>query len=150
MPRILLLTILLILTLGLLIAAGQRVVSANPQAGNGKYDVDGDGLIEIEYLEQLNAIRFGLDGDGRADHDSGINDYVAAYPMSREEVVCDHDCKGYELSRPLDFASPDSYASGSVNGAWTTGEGWCSIGGTDGYGGRFNALFDGNRHTIAN
>ena len=37
-----------------------------------RYDTDGDGLIEIEFLEQLDAIRHDLDGDGiPADDHSG-------------------------------------------------------------------------------
>ena len=36
------------------------------QSGNDKYDADGDGLIEVSNLEQLNAIRYDLDGDGRS------------------------------------------------------------------------------------
>ncbi len=40
------------------------------------YDADDDGLIEISNLEQLNAIRWDLDGDGDSDHDG----YAAAFP----------------------------------------------------------------------
>ena len=58
------------------------------QSVNGKYDSDGDGLIEVEYLEQLDAIRYDLDGDGKADDDSGIDAYAAAYPVTGEEAVC--------------------------------------------------------------
>ena len=121
------------------------------QPANGKYDSDGDGLIEVEYLEQLDAIRYDLDGDGKADDDSGIDAYAAAYPITGEEAVCDHDCKGYELARPLDFNDAGSYASGAVNSEWTTGEGWQPIQSGEVWivaENPFSATFDGNRHTI--
>ena len=114
-----------------------------------RYDGDGDGLIEVSNLEQLDAIRYDLDGDGIPE-DVAKDEYATAYPVSGEEVVCNNNCKGYELARPLDFATADSYASGAVSAEWITGEGWRPIGGKDGYGGRFNALFDGNGHAIAN
>ena len=145
MPRTLL-SIPLLLTLALLIAATANYGIASSQSGNGKYDTDGDGLIEVEFLEQLDAIRYDLDGDDKADDDSGVEAYAAAFPGT----VCNNDCNGYELAGPLDFNDADSYVSGAASGEWTTGEGWRPIGDEDGYGGRFNALFDGNGHAIAN
>ncbi len=109
-----------------------------------RYDSDGDGLIEVSNLEQLDAIRHDLDGNGKPE-EAAQDEYAAAFPLAAEEVVCNANCTGYELARPLDFA-----AAGAVNAAWTTGEGWSPIGGKDDYGGRFNALFDGNGHAIAN
>ena len=111
-----------------------------------KYDNDSDGLIEVSNLEQLNAVRYDLDGDGKADDDSGIGAYSAAYPVSGEEVVC-NNCHGYELARPLDFAAADSYAFGEVSSEWTTGEGWRPIG--DGWD-PFAATFNGNGHAVSN
>ena len=113
---------------------------------NARHDTDGDGLIEVTNLEQLDAIRYDLDGNGTADDDSGIDVYSTAYPVSGKEVVCS-DCQGYELARSLDFAASDSYASGVVSAQWTTGEGWRPIG--DGWH-PFLAMFNGNDHTIAN
>ena len=148
MSRILL-PIPLTLILALMIAGASGCV-AHAEPVNREYDTDGDGLIEVKFLEQLDAIRYDLDGDGKADDDSGIEAYAAAYPVSGEEVVCGNDCKGYELTRPLGFNDADSYASGAVSAEWTTGEGWQPIGSEDGYGGRFNAIFDGNGHPIVN
>ena len=149
MPRTLL-SILLLLTLALLIAATANYGIASSQSGNGKYDTDGDGLIEVSNLEQLDAIRYDLDGDGKADDDSGVEAYASAFPGT----VCNNDCNGYELAGPLDFNDADSYASGEVREEWTTGEGWLPI-----QSGKvwilfaenpFSATFDGNGHAIAN
>ena len=115
--------ILLLLTLALLLAAATYGI-ANSQSANGKYDTDGDGLIEIQYLEQLDAIRYDLDGDGRSDDER----YSAAFPISAGETVCNCSCEGYELARWLDFKDPGSYASGMVNVNWMMSSGWLPLG----------------------
>ena len=137
----------LLLTAVLLIAAATTYGVANSQSGNGKYDTDGDGLIEIEYLEQLDAIRYDTDGDGSADAESGGDAYAAAFPVAGSERVCRANCNGYELARSLDFDDPESYASGAVNANWTSGDGWLPIGNENNV---FEANFSGNGHTISN
>ena len=129
-----------------LLVAVCGVASAQPASGN--YDADGDGLIEVSNLEQLDAIRYDSDGDGNPDDDSDAEAYYAAFLLAGTERVCDN-CNGYELVRPLDFDDPDSYASGAVNTEWTTRRGWLPMGAHIGdY--WFNAIFDGNGHTISN
>ena len=116
---------------------------ANSQTANGKFDVDGDGLIEVSNLEQLNAIRYDLDGDGQPD--TNVDEaYADAFPIASGEAVCNRNCKGYELARSLDFAKADSYASGVVNTKWTVGSGWLPIGFNDN---PFDAIFEGNEYT---
>ena len=132
--------LLLALAVSLAVAASYGV--ANSQSANGKYDTDGDGLIEIEYLEQLDAIRYDLDGDGRSDGDR----YAAAFPATDSEQVCESECNGYELARSLDFGDASSYASGTINTKWTDGDGWLPIGNQEG----FEARFNGNGNAIAN
>ena len=114
-------------------------------SGNGKYDTDVDGLIEVSNLEQLNAIRYDLDGDGIPDSDSDAAVHGNAFPTGTE-AVC-NNCNGYELARPLDFDEVGSYASGIVNTGWTIGMGWLPIGSSDD---GFDAIFDGNGHTFSN
>ena len=109
-----------------------------------RYDSDRDGLIEVSNLEQLDAIRYDLDGNG-VPEDEAKAEYSAVYPVSGEEVAC-NNCNGYELARPLDFSVADSYASGAVNGAWTTGDGWRPIGSRRH---PFGATFNGNGHPIS-
>ena len=117
--------LLLAAALMLVALATYGVVSS--QSGNGKYDSDGDGLIEIQYLEQLDAMRYDLNGDGKADADSQ-DGYYAAFPTENGERICNRNCKGYELARSLDFDDADSYAEGKVNTQWTTRSGWLPVG----------------------
>ena len=109
-----------------------------------RYDSDSDGLIEVSNLEQLDAIRYDLDGNGIPEG-AAKNEYAAAYPVSGEEVVC-NNCNGYELARPLDFAAAGSYASGAVSAEWTAGEGWRPIGSSRH---PFDAVFNGNGHSLS-
>ena len=127
------------------------------------YDTDNDGLIAVDSLEKLNAIRWDLDGDGVADKPTEHIDpdddttptqgdaYAAAFPSPATGMGCllDHDgdpstdkivrCIGYELTERLDF-------SGST---WASGRGWKPIGVSDSTT-RFTATFDGNDNTISN
>ena len=130
----------------LLVAAAASYGIATSQSANGVYDADGDRLIEIDSLEQLNAVRYDLDGDGMPD--SGADAYAAAFPVSDGATVCVRGCNGYELARSLDFDAADSYASGLVNAKWTSGAGWLPIGVSEEAG--YGAIFDGNGHTISN
>ena len=137
----------LLLTFSLLILTS-TVGVASSQAGNGKYDADGDRLIEVSNLEQLDAIRYDLDGDGIPDSDSDAAAYAAAFPANASETVC-NNCNGYELARSLDFQDVGSYASGRVATKWTAGDGWLPIArGVSVY--AFRTIFEGNEHTISN
>ena len=120
-----------------------------PPTVNGKYDGDGDRLIEVSNLEQLSAVRYDVNGDGRPDRDSDSLVYSLAFPVGGTEAVCDKRCHGYELAGPLDFGEAGSYASGAVRSGWTSGSGWEPIG-VDTSGRRFSATFDGNGHTVSN
>ena len=118
------------------------------EGANGEYDADGDRLIEISNLEQLNAVRYDLsDGNGRPDDSDDARDYRAAFPTSSGGSVCDRACRGYELTRSLDFNSPDSYSAGAVDPEWNGGDGWLPI--NDNRSG-LNAEFEGNGHSISN
>ena len=132
----------------LLALAGADGVGA--QSGDyDRYDKDNDGLIEIDNLEQLNAARWDLDGDGVADSPRYADAYGEAFPGAHKRMDCPrYGCSGgYELARSLDFDSAASYASGEVSADWTTGNGWLPIA----YHGQvFSGAFEGNGFTIAN
>ena len=92
-------------------------------------DEDGDGLIDIHTLEELNAMRYQLDGTGYRSSE-GAPKVVVGCPGNK--------CKGYELMEDLDFNDKSE---------WTTGAGWQPIGGEI-Y--RFSSIFEGNNKTISN
>ena len=108
-------------------------------------DTDNDGLIEINFLEDLDYVRHNLAGTSYKPGASAVASTTGA-PAG--------GLKGYELVRDLDFDEATSYRSGSVNAAWTNGAGpntgWTPIGdnSTNDDTTRFSAIFDGNGHTI--
>ncbi len=112
------------------------------------YDDDNDGLIEVVDLDQLNAIRHDLDGNGDSTH----ADYTSAFLNAASGMGCAATCLGYELADDLDFDTNGSGTANSGDTYWNTGAGWTPIGdhpngtGADGY----TAAFEGNGHTIAN
>ena len=137
---------------------------ALPLQAQVDYDTDEDGLIDVTTLEQLNAVRWDLDGNG-AVASAQETAYGKAFPntvsgSTYEAITCGDGstittCSGYELMNDLDFEVDDSYASGSKKLAWidpdhggtTDTEGWDRIG--DGAN-SFAAVFEGNDHTISN
>ena len=99
------------------------------------YDTDVDGLIEITTPDQLNAMRYDLDGDGEP-RATGATAYQAAFPDDDTPLRCANGCTGYELFTDLDLS----------------GRNWNPIGAdliSSGYE-PFAATFEGNGHTIAN
>ena len=129
----------------------------------GDYDLDDDGLIEVDSLAQLDAIRWDLNGDGAVDTVTSVADtakYHAAFSNVLTGMGClrDHDdattakvagCIGYELTRDLDF---DENNDGNITSAdddyWNGGKGWKPIG--EVWAKQFTATFDGNGKTISN
>ena len=123
------------------------------------YDKDDDGLIEVGDLDQLNALRWDLDGDG-APVSANANDYTTAFPKSAPDMGCpitatdsnDNDCTGYELDADLDFNTDTTGSSAAVvdssDDYWNGGAGWTPLG--DSGPNPFGATFEGNNHTISN
>ena len=114
---------------------------------NEDIDDDGDGLIEIRHLEDVDAIRYQLDGSGyRASADAALN--TLGCPSL--------GCIGYELVGNLNFDDASSYRSGVRSDNWRTpggsfggsSQGWPPIGGAPG-GDVFNATFNGNGYVIS-
>ena len=126
-------------------------------------DADGDGLVEINYLEELamlnlNLTLFGL-REGTSSFEQATLIRESGYRLSADDELrvlgCPNRvCRGYELMRDLDFNDPDSYLSGQINRNWivpdfasTTNTGWAPIGNR---GNRFTAEFEGNGYAISN
>ena len=98
-------------------------------------DTDGDGLIEINNLDDLNEIR---------------NDvYGTSLRGSSEGCPVETGCLGYELTRDLDF---DSNGNGRLDsGDWNAGQSWVPVtGDVSIMNATFGAIFDGNGHIIRN
>jgi hypothetical protein len=101
------------------------------------YDLDNDGLIEINDLSDLNEIRNNLDGKSLYGSSKGCPE---------------EGCSGFELTQDLDFDTNqngridegDTYWNANAAGV---GEGWKPIGD---YGKDFRANFDGNGYRILN
>ena len=107
---------------------------------NGDVDMDDNGLIEINSLEKLNAMRYQLDGTGYRDNEN----------VPKVAIGCPgYKCKGYELKENLDFNDAASYRDGNVNEDWTMSNrgGWEPIGS---FTKPFKAIFEGNGYTISN
>ena len=68
-------------------------------------DTNKDGLIEVSNLNQLNVIRYDLDGDGSPiGSATDISAYEDAFGLSTgESAGCLGGCSGYELMNSLDF-----------------------------------------------
>ena len=133
------------------------VVTVDREWGQTDYDTDDDGLIEVANLEQLDAMRYDLDGDSVEDAPEEGLLYFNAFPGAVRDMGCSDGCRGYELTRDLDFADSTSYASGEVARGWSEGEcgaGWEPIGEMTSDsredGNHFTADFNGNGHAIAN
>ena len=149
--RLFILSMLALLTA--VAAMGVTLNLASAQTANGVYDTDGDKLIEISYLEQLDALRYDRDGDGSVETAYAAA-YALAFPVTGNQKVCDSDCTGYELSNSLDFKQATNYRSGSINTAWTStsGDGWTPIVYVDSQNKKksYNATLKGNGYTISN
>ena len=100
-------------------------------------DTDDNGLIEINDLEGLDAMRHQLDGSGYRQNET-VDKITTGCPTE--------GCTGYELTRSLDFEQGASYRSGIIRTAWTTGLGWQPIGTLET---PFDASFNAKDHTIA-
>ena len=132
-------------------------------AATGDYDSDDDGMIEISTLAQLDAMRYDLNGNGKADDDANRSRYESAFPYGRpapEPMGCPVTtsfinngknitirCTGYELVANLDFDTNGNGRADAGDAYWNDGAGWIPVGGA-----RQDAivLFDGNNHIIAN
>ena len=113
------------------------------------YDADGDGLIGVSNLAQLDAMRYDLDGDGYA---GTVAAYAAAFPSPLDRMGCGVEgCSGYELLADLDFDTDGDGALDSDDDYWNDGDGWEPIGwDSRGFPRFFSTTFDGNEHTLSN
>ena len=117
-----------------------NIAYSSPTPANYRPDIDIDdnGLIEVYYLEDLDAIRYQTDGSG----------YRASSMVAVKITTgCPSDqCSGYEITRHLDFSNDTHYRDISNKATWTSGEGWLPIGDIDN---PFNAVFAASIDTLS-
>lgn len=115
------------------------------ESGRPDYDLDDDGLIEINDLEDLDQIREDEEGES----------------LYGESVGCDNadGCFGYELTTDLDFDTNGDGVMDENDTYWRDGAGWKPIGTVDPAGAdpadpdtdqSFSAIFEGNDYQIKN
>ena len=116
------------------------------------YDSDGDRLIAVGSLAQLDAMRHDRSGDGV----TSATEHASAFPTPLTRLGCGIEgCLGYELEEDLDFDTDGSGTVDSGDTYWNDGSGWLPIGSPTGtfFGipvGAFLGTLDGNGHTVAN
>ena len=120
------------------------------------YDSDRDGLIEIDSLAQLDAVRHDPNGNGIPDYSDDLAAYAAAFPSPLDRMGCGFEgCLGYELEADLDFDTNGSGDADAGDTYWNDGEGWVPLGLPEfefftTLIGAFRATFEGNGHSISN
>ena len=101
------------------------------------------GLIPIRTLEQLDAMRYDLNTDGKADDDANSTAYATAFPKVVYNMNNTSKYTGYQLTKNLDFKTDASYSDADAHkSGWTSGTGWSPIG-------TFTGIFDGKGYTIS-
>ena len=106
------------------------------------YDDDDDGLIDIRTLAQLDVVRHDRYGSGRPSR-TGSDAYTVAFPAAADGMGCADGCDGYELRAVLDFDTDGSGSADAGDAFWNDGAGWVPIE-------VYDAVFDGNGHTLGN
>ena len=105
------------------------------------YDLDDDGLIEINDLADLDEIRNNLDGKTLYGSNAGCPD--------ADDGTVNGGCIGFELTTDLDFDTNQDGVMDADDDYWNYGEGWNPVG-SDSTNYHFTATFEGNGHVIRN
>jgi hypothetical protein len=109
------------------------------------YDLDDDGLIEIQDLHDLDDIRnnFTLVGDTSFSFAE-----IRGATLYGSNMGCpESGCQGYELVNDLNFDSNNNGQFDSADQFWNEGKGWDPIGN---FGKKLVTEFNGNGHSIFN
>lgn len=109
-------------------------------------DSDSNGLIDINSLAQLDAVRHHFSGTGRRLSENGTLD-VSGCPAVVHRGVLQRRCRGYELKTDLDFDTNRDGVIDHNDAYWNDGKGWNPIDSGDL---EFRAVFNGNGHHIKN
>jgi len=111
--------------------------------GQPDADADSDGLIDITTLEQLDAIRFSLNGHGRQLTDTAqLDSSGCPARLVNGEIIA--VCKGYELLNNLNFDTDGNGVLDESDTYWNNGAGWAPLPWS------FTGVFEGNAFEIRN
>ena len=130
-------------------AEGSNRSAAQSFAVTVSHDADGDGLIGVHTLAQLDAVRHDVDGDGEPAA-AGAAGYAAAFGATDSgagTVRCRAagGCRGYELGSDLDLDTNGSGGADAGNAWWNGGAGWLPLGTLEA---PFTTTFEGNGRRI--
>jgi hypothetical protein len=109
-------------------------------------DADHDGLIDIATLQELDALRYQLNGYGQRLHSTADLD-SSGCPLIVSAGVSTRRCHGYELVTDLNFDTNNDGQISTLDQYWNQGQGWQPIGDSSNY---FSAHFNGNGYQIKN
>lgn len=121
------------------------VTSHSHSAERIDYDLDDDGLIEIEDLHDFDEIRnnFTLRGEG----EFSFKEIHGTHLYGSNAGCPEAGCQGYELVNDLNFDSNNNGQFDSADQFWNEGKGWDPIGS---FFIKFNTEFNGNGHSLFN
>lgn len=114
-------------------------VSSFAEGDRTDYDLDDDGLIEINDLNDLDQIRHELDGYALYGSSEGCPEPV--------DPELPSGCFGFELTADLDFDTNQDGKLDHNDLFWNDGKGWIPLSDTFR---TFKAVFDGNGHALKN
>ncbi|UXD86378.1 hypothetical protein [Thalassolituus hydrocarboniclasticus] len=115
-----------------IIGLSAQVLAAEPR---DDYDLDDNGLIEINSLQDLDAMR-------------NYRDAESEFNLSTAAGCPEGGCTGFELTTDLNF---DTNGDGVIDASdefWNDGLGWDPVGSSPNP--TFGVVFDGNNHVIRN
>lgn len=119
-------------------------VSSFAEGDRTDYDLDDDGLIEINDLNDLDQIRH--ESDSHMLQGYTLYGSSAGCPESVDPEITS-GCFGYELTEDLDFDTNQDGKLDRNDAYWNEGKGWNPIGDSSK---TFNAIFEGNGHALKN
>ena len=163
-PSTRLLALSILLALAAILAVSSAVPAAPPLAPPAQttvdYDTDNDNLIDISTHQQLNVVRYDLDGNGDPTSGAGATAYNAAYPNrvsgASGRMGCPSTCQGYELLQNINLDTDGDGNIGTDTGDayYNGGNGWIPIGDdTDAsspHTSQYHAIFNGNGKEVQN
>ena len=122
----------------LLFSSPTYALNGIDNSGRSDYDLDNNGLIEINDLSDLNEIRNNVNGKKLYGSNTGC-------PTLADDKI--DECNGFELTTDLDFDTNNDGMMDSADEYWDQGFGWLPIGTREA---PFSATFHGNGYLIKN